>query len=74
MRRRFANRKPGKPLSFAVCCLHVTHEGYGVPAERFESFFEVIRDTFARLLGPDWSDAHHSAWTRTIEDLRQSAI
>ncbi|MFN3608672.1 MAG: globin [Hyphomonas sp.] len=51
-----------------------THEGYGVPAARFESFFEVIRDTFAGLLGPDWSDAHHSAWTRTIEHLRQSVV
>ena len=49
-----------------------THEGYGVPADRFESFFEVIRDTFASLLGPNWSSAHHDAWTGAIEKLRQS--
>lgn len=49
------------------------HEGYGVPPERFETFFEVIRDTFRNMLGSDWSEDTDAAWTRTILSLRQSA-
>lgn len=50
-----------------------THEGYGVPAERFESFFEVIRDTFGSLLGPEWSEDTQAAWNEAIDSLKRSS-
>jgi hemoglobin-like flavoprotein len=40
----------------------VNHEGVGVPPDVFPRFYEVAVDTFAALMGPDWTPAYETAW------------
>jgi hemoglobin-like flavoprotein len=45
------------------------HAGYGVPAERFDDFFVAMRDTFARIMGGDWTPAMERAWSALLEEF-----
>lgn len=38
------------------------HLGYGVPAEHFPLFFEIIAEVCAEALGDDFTAAHAAAW------------
>lgn len=44
----------------------VNHDGVGVPADVFPRFFEVTVQTFAELLGPDWTPAFAAAWREVL--------
>lgn len=45
-----------------IRCEVVNHEGVGVPSDVFPRFYEVAVDTFAELLGVDWTPAYEAAW------------
>ena len=49
-----------------IACEVVNHDGVGVPRETFPRFFDVAVETFAELLGPDWTAAYESAWRGLI--------
>jgi hemoglobin-like flavoprotein len=49
-----------------IACEIVNHDGVGVPRETFPRFFDVAVDTFAELLGPDWTPAYDAAWRGLI--------
>lgn len=46
------------------------HEGYGVPAERFDDFFTAMRDAFRRILAADWTAEMDQAWDALLGDFR----
>ena len=45
------------------------HDGYAVPADRFDSFFVAIRDTFRDLLGADWTPAMEREWAGMLGEF-----
>ena len=45
-----------------IASSRIHHEGYNVPADRFDSFFVAIRDTFRDVLGADWTPAMEREW------------
>lgn len=47
----------------------VTHEGYDVPREVFATFFAVLRDTVAAVLGPQWTPDLASAWAELLVEI-----
>jgi len=49
-----------------IACEIVNHEGVGVPRDVFPRFFDVAVDTFAELLGPEWTPAYEAAWRALI--------
>jgi hemoglobin-like flavoprotein len=49
-----------------IACEIVNHEGVGVPRAVFPRFFDVAVETFAELLGPDWTPAYDAAWRALI--------
>lgn len=44
----------------------VNHEQIGVPPANFVTFFSVMRDTFAEILGSDWTSEFDAAWREMI--------
>jgi hemoglobin-like flavoprotein len=44
----------------------VNHENLGVPREAFALFYATIRDTFAELLGPAWTNDIDAAWNELL--------
>lgn len=52
-----------------VAAARMHHDGYGVPANRFDAFFTAMRDTFRELLGPDWSPAMETAWAELLREF-----
>lgn len=59
--RRYANN--------LVRCEVITHDGYGVPPDVFGTFFRVVADTLADLLGADWSPEIAGAWDVLLDEL-----
>ncbi len=55
------------PQIIAAARMH--HDGYGVPAERFDDFFVAMRDTFRDLLGRDWSLAMEASWEKLLREF-----
>lgn len=51
----------------------LNHYSYGVPADRFESFFEAIRDTVRELNGKAWKPPEEAAWRSLLERVRAPA-
>ena len=47
------------------------HDGYGVPAERFDDFMIAIRDAFRRILGDDWTGETERAWERLLAEFAE---
>jgi hemoglobin-like flavoprotein len=47
----------------------VNHEGLGVPPAVFATFFGVVKDTLAALLGADWTPAIDAAWREVLTEL-----
>lgn len=45
------------------------HDGYGVPAERFDDLFVAMRDTFRDLLGRDWSSEMEAGWAELLREF-----
>jgi hemoglobin-like flavoprotein len=55
------------PQIIAASRLH--HDGYGVPPERFDTFFVAIRDTFRDIQGADWTPAVDRAWEAMLAEF-----
>ena len=57
----------------------VNHESLGVPVAEFASFFLIVRDVCAQVLGEDWTPAMAAAWDDLLAGLfveidRQAAL
>jgi hemoglobin-like flavoprotein len=52
-----------------IAASRIHHDGYGVPAERFDDFFVAMRDTFRELLGRDWSPAMEASWAELLREF-----
>jgi hemoglobin-like flavoprotein len=44
----------------------VNHGHLGVPAANFVAFFAVMRDTFAEILGDEWTPEIDAAWRMAL--------
>lgn len=44
----------------------VNHDGFGVPSELFDSFFEVVKATCREVLDGEWSPDVEAAWSAQI--------
>ena len=47
----------------------LTHEGYGVSADQFIVFFEVLSETVRETLGEDWTQPIGAAWNELLADM-----
>ena len=52
-----------------IASSRIHHDGYGVPAERFDEFFVAMRDTFRGMLGDDWSPGMDEAWAEMLREF-----
>jgi hemoglobin-like flavoprotein len=52
-----------------IASSRIHHDGYNVPAERFDSFFIAIRDAFRDILGPDWSPDMEREWAGLLGEF-----
>jgi len=52
-----------------IAASRIHHDGYGVPAGRFDDFFVAMRDTLRDLLERNWSPAMEAAWTEILRDF-----
>lgn len=59
--RRYAGHMIGTEL--------VTHEGYDVPREVFATFFGVVAETVAEILGEEWTPELAEAWAALLADI-----
>ena len=50
----------------------VNHEHLGVPPVNFMLFFTVMRDTFAELLGVQWTPEIDAAWGEVLASIRNT--
>ena len=51
----------------------ITHEGYDVPRDVFATFFSIVRDTVAQVLGPAWTPALAGAWREMLGEMDRFA-
>jgi hemoglobin-like flavoprotein len=56
------------PQIIAASRMH--HDGYGVPADLFDAFFETVRDTFRAIAGENWTLETERAWARMLGEFR----
>lgn len=47
----------------------VNHDGFGVPPERFDRFFGIVKETCRELLGDDWTPEVEAAWSAQIRQV-----
>jgi hemoglobin-like flavoprotein len=59
--RRYAGHMIGTEL--------VTHEGYDVPREVFATFFAVVAETVAEILGGEWTAELEGAWRELLAEI-----
>jgi hemoglobin-like flavoprotein len=55
------------PQIIAASRMH--HDGYGVPAERFDAFLVAARDTFREIVGEEWTREVDCAWDRMLGEF-----
>jgi len=55
------------PQIIAASRMH--HDGYGVPAERFDGFLVAIRDTCRTIGGTSWTAEADRAWERMLAEF-----
>lgn len=63
--RRYADHMIGTEM--------VTHEGYDVPREVFNTFFAVVRDAIASVLGEQWTPELSGAWDELLAEIDRYA-
>ncbi len=51
----------------------ITHEGYDVPRDVFATFFSIVRDATAQVLGSAWTPQLASAWTEMLDEMDRFA-
>ena len=47
----------------------ITHDGYQVPPALFLSFFTVVAETVADVIGPEWHGEMVAAWDALIAEI-----
>lgn len=47
----------------------VNHVGLGVDPMIFDTFYRTVMATFKDILGPEWTPAIDTVWTRAIDEL-----
>ncbi len=52
-----------------IAAARIHHDGYGVPAKRFDDFFVATRNAFRDLLGADWTSDVDSAWAKLLAEF-----
>jgi hemoglobin-like flavoprotein len=52
----------------------VNHQGLGVPADAFDSFYRVLMSTFRDIAGADWTPSMEASWTRSIAAATSAAL
>ncbi|MFT3722593.1 MAG: globin [Hyphomonadaceae bacterium] len=52
-----------------IAAARIHHDGYGVPAERFDDFFAAMRDAFRDLLAKDWTPDMETEWAALLREL-----
>jgi hemoglobin-like flavoprotein len=52
-----------------VAASRTHHDGYGVPAERFDAFLVAIRDTCRTIAGAAWTAEADRAWDRMLDEF-----
>jgi hemoglobin-like flavoprotein len=50
-----------------IASSRIHHDGYSVPAQRFDSFFVAIRDVFRDILGADWTPEMEREWAGLLD-------
>ena len=45
------------------------HDGFGVPPRVFATFFRVVKETFAEVLGGEWTAETDEAWNALLADI-----
>ncbi|MFZ5718141.1 MAG: globin domain-containing protein [Pseudomonadota bacterium] len=45
----------------------VNHDGFGVPPQLFDRFFQIVKATCRDLLKDDWTPEVEAAWTAQID-------
>jgi len=54
-----------------VSTSRLLHDGYGVPAGRFDEFFGVVRDSCRADLAGNWTEAMDAEWEEMLEKFKQ---
>lgn len=52
-----------------IASSRIHHDGYGVPADRFDSFFRAMRDAFRDIMGADWTPAMEREWAGLLGEF-----
>lgn len=52
-----------------IASSRIHHDGYNVPADRFDAFFAAIRDAFRDILGSDWTVETERAWAGMLGEF-----
>ena len=55
------------PQIIAASRMH--HDGYGVPAGRFDAFFIALGNAFRDIAGADWTSEDDAAWGRMLGEF-----
>lgn len=45
------------------------HDGYGVPAERFDDLFAAMRDAFREILADSWTPDMETEWAALLREF-----
>jgi hemoglobin-like flavoprotein len=59
----------GRMARSVIAAARLHHDGYGVPASRFDAFFVAIRDAFRAIMGADWTPEMQNAWERMLAEF-----
>ena len=52
-----------------IASSRIHHDGYNVPADRFDCFFTATRDAFRDILGPDWTPVMEREWAGMLSEF-----
>jgi hemoglobin-like flavoprotein len=52
-----------------IASSRIHHDGYNVPADRFDCFFVALRDAFRAIMGADWSPTMEREWAGLLAEF-----
>ncbi len=50
----------------------IAHDGYNVPSALFLSFFTVVAETVAEVIGPQWHGDMAAAWDALLAEIAET--
>lgn len=50
----------------------MNHDGFGVPAEAFLSFFPILKETCQEVLGEGWTPEVEAAWRARLTEIAEA--